>query len=89
MKKYVIFLESFEIEYLQKVKDFIKTVAPYIYSGIFTEPLSNWERILSKYPYNTVEWYNDSDMHFLYYGHGIENRYDTVLTVGQIPLGEL
>lgn len=84
--KYVMHIESFEIDYLKILKDFIKKVAPHIRVGLMLTPLENWEKVLHSYSFYTVEWYEDSD--FLYYGHGADPE-DKVISIGKINIGEL
>ena len=84
--KTVIFIESFEINYLKILKDFIKKVAPHIRDGLMLTPLENWEKVLHSYSFATVEWYEDSD--FLYYGHGADPN-DKVIKLGKISIGVL
>lgn len=85
--KNVIILKSFELDYLQQVKDFIHQVAPHIDSGLYTVSLREWERALKCYDHNTVEWYDDCT--FLYYGHGANTSDKIVEVFGPISLGEL
>ena len=83
----VIVLKSFDLEYLQQVKDFIHRVAPHIDAGLYSDPLMTWEQTLQKYDHNTVEWYDDYS--FLYYGHGVRITDKIFEVTGSISLGEL
>lgn len=84
--KYVIHIDSFEMDYLKRLRAFIKQVAPHVNDGLLTRPLVNWQNELSHYPFHTVEWYDDCD--FLYYGHGADPG-DRVIEMGRVFLGEI
>lgn len=86
-KKNVIVLKSFELDYLQQVKDFIHHVAPHINAGLYSNPLKEWRTAFLTYEYATVEWYDDYN--FLYYGHGVKTS-DRVLEISRsMNIGEL
>ena len=83
----VIILKSFDLEYLQQVKDFIHCVAPHIDCGLYSASLDRWETLLQGYAYNTVEW--SDDFNFLFYGHGAKTS-DKIFEVSMsMSLGEL
>ena len=42
--KTVIFIESFEINYLKTLKAFIRKFAPHVISGLMAVPLVDWEK---------------------------------------------